>query len=205
MQLTDDQNDALTEVVNIGVGKAAAALSQLMGERICLSVPRIIVCDPDELSRNLDASPEQLDTSVVQDFNGDVSGRAVLAFPRSSGVKLGQVLAGLNETSDELDLDLADTLEEVGNIVLNGVLGSISNLLASGLIYSVPRLHADTDVRHLLTDHPTDKQHTSRTRLMANTQFDVASRSISGSLLIVFNLGSIETIIEAALGQTTLQ
>ncbi len=194
--------DILTEVVNIGVGKAADSLSQLIGERICLSVPGIIVCEPEELNRVLGERSELLDTSVVQEFEGSVTGRAVLAFPNTSGVKLGQALAGLDETPGELDLDLSEILEEVGNIVLNGVLGSISNLLDTNLSYSVPRLHKATDVRQLVTKHSEEKC-SARTQLLADTRFEVSSRSISGSLLIMFGMGSIETVIAAALGQVT--
>ncbi len=209
MKLSFDQDDAITEIVNIGAGKAAASLSQLIGERITLSIPGIVVCGQDELEEILSQRAEQLDTSVVQDFSGSIRGQAVLAFPRLSGVKLGQVLAGLDETPGELDLDLSEILEEVGNIVLNGVLGSISNLLATGLTYSVPRLHADTDVRFLINARSNDAAHAADNdstgvaggHLLANAQFEVASRSISGSLLIMFGLGSLETVLEAALGQ----
>jgi chemotaxis protein CheC len=196
------EHDILTEVVNIGMGKAADSLSQLIGERICLSVPGIVVCEPEELSRILGERSELLDTSVVQEFEGSVSGRAVLAFPRASGVKLGQVLAGLDETPGELDLDLSEILEEVGNIVLNGVLGSIGNMLDTGLAYSVPRLYKATDVRQLVTS-PAGEECTARTQLLADTRFEVSSRRISGSLLIMFGLGSIETVIAAALEQVT--
>ena len=41
MELTIEQKDALTELINIGYGRAAAALSELTGYRITLEVPRV--------------------------------------------------------------------------------------------------------------------------------------------------------------------
>jgi len=157
LALTDIQSDALTEVVNIGVGRAASALSELMEERIELKIPHLEIVTLDQLSKNMDESSEPLDTSVAQDFSGGVSGRALLCFPKQSGIKLGQVLAGYEEETDELDMDLIGILEEVGNIVLNGVLGTIGNLIGSVVEnqfeYSVPVLHADSRVTDLVADH----------------------------------------------------
>ena len=50
MNLTALQEDALTEVINIGFGRAAASLSKLTGQRVQLEVPQIAMCPLDELS-----------------------------------------------------------------------------------------------------------------------------------------------------------
>ena len=50
MILTDEQQDILTELVNIGVGRAAASLSELVGKRIDLNVPKLVICDPETLN-----------------------------------------------------------------------------------------------------------------------------------------------------------
>jgi chemotaxis protein CheC len=42
MSLSPDQIDKLTEIVNIGFGRAAASLSSLVQQRILLSVPEIL-------------------------------------------------------------------------------------------------------------------------------------------------------------------
>jgi len=43
MELTPTQTDALTELINIGYARAAAALSDLTGHRISLEVPEVAV------------------------------------------------------------------------------------------------------------------------------------------------------------------
>ena len=53
MNLTAVQEDALTEVINIGFGRAAASLSKLTGQRVQLEVPNIAMCPLDELSDRL--------------------------------------------------------------------------------------------------------------------------------------------------------
>src|SRR5688572_30835645 len=48
MELTAAHQDALTELINIGYGRAAASLSQLTRRRIALEVPRIGVYEIDK-------------------------------------------------------------------------------------------------------------------------------------------------------------
>lgn len=199
MNISEEEKDVLTEVVNIGVGRAAASLSELVGERIILTVPSAIVCTLDELPRHIRPDDSTLDVAITQDFAGDITGRAMLAFPRSSGIKLGQILGGLDETHDRLDVDLTGILEEVGNIVLNGVLGSIANILETGLSYSVPQLTTDVCVEEIVAQHASEQASREQSILLADTRFDIASRQISGSLILAFSLQSVEMIIRSAL------
>ena len=39
-ELTDIEQDALAEIANMGVSRAAASLRQMLGEQVLLSVPR---------------------------------------------------------------------------------------------------------------------------------------------------------------------
>ncbi len=204
MNYTSDEMDALTEVVNIGVGRAAAALSDLIGDRIVLSVPRVTFSTLNQIRKEAAEPHVDLDTSVIQDFEGPTSGRAVLAFPQSSALKLGQILADLDETPEELDFDLQDVLNEVGNIVLNGVLGSLSNLLHDNLQYTVPTLSQETSLAQLvkaqLSDEPGECSDDNRPVLVADAHFNVATRNISGSLLLLFDEGGIKAITDSLLG-----
>jgi chemotaxis protein CheC len=43
VELTTVQQDALVELLNIGFGRAGAALSQLTGQRVILEVPQVSV------------------------------------------------------------------------------------------------------------------------------------------------------------------
>ena len=43
MELTTIQQDALIELLNIGFGRAAAALSELTGHRVVLEVPEVSI------------------------------------------------------------------------------------------------------------------------------------------------------------------
>ncbi len=192
MNYTIDHIDALTEVVNIGIGRAAASLSELIGARIELSVPAVKLVRFSELAEE----SQELDTSIIQDFVGPTSGRAVLAFPEASALKLGQILAELDDVPAELDFDLQDVLNEVGNIVLNGVLGSLSNIVQGNLQYTVPVLTTETTLTQLAKPNLGEGEE-DQPVLVADAWFEVAERNISGSLVLLFDSGGVEAITNA--------
>jgi len=192
MTLSDDQLDALAEVINIGAGRAAAALSDITGSRIELTVPHIRAYRVDAFHEQAKALGGDLDTLITQSFEGGISGRALLAFPRQSAVHLAHVVGDVQGDLDELDFDAQGVLEEVGNILLNAVLGSIANLLQCGLTYELPELRSETPAAELLGG-PSSQD--VRTIVVADTHFGVASRNIASSLILVFEIGSLDTLL----------
>jgi len=199
MKLNDDQIDALTESINIGVGRAAGSLGQLVGERIELAVPQIRTCSLTELSEYLGSQQEKLDILVTQDFSGTANGRSLLGFSNASGAKLAQILGAGDGSLDELDLEYCSLLEEVGNIVLNAVLGSLANLMQTNLTYTVPELYTETPLKEVLTKHVPGVKNEQGLILLADAHFGVARREIHGSLVIAFEMNDIETVLDSIL------
>lgn len=193
MRLNEGQLSALAEVVNIGVGRAAASLHELLGERVEIRVPTVRLVERSALRAELASVGEPLDTAVLQEFEGRIAGRSLLAFPRRSGVTLAALLLGEDpsDSAGDLDFDLVGTLEEVGNIVLNGVLGSIANVLGDGFDYSVPELRQGAVAETAVGDD-------SRTTpcLLANAVFSVEGAPINGSLLLVFESGELDVLLD---------
>jgi chemotaxis protein CheC len=197
MRLTSDQHDALVEVVNIGVGRAAASLSDLAAARVELSVPNVIICGLDELKTRIDSNSEPFETLICQDFKGGLSGRAVLAFPRASAQKFVRLLGSLSATPDDRDLDLSGILMEVGNIVLNGVLGCIGNMSGVKLSCMLPALFTDANVVTIMAACRADNESRENNVFLADVQFQVAERDIRGSVAILFEFGGISTLLKS--------
>jgi len=192
MPLSPEQCDTLAELINIGVGRAAAALADLVGERIALSVPRVDVCELDELDARLDADGHCFETLVYQDFDGGLYGRAVLAFPTHSGRKFAQLLGHLNDLPDELDVDLHGILVEVGNIVLGSVLGTVSNLSGRRLTCHVPELSSHSPLSTVMATRATPR----RVVFIADVDFLVDRRDIRGSIVCLFESNGIRAVID---------
>ncbi|SIO56700.1 chemotaxis protein CheC [Singulisphaera sp. GP187] len=192
MRLDPYQEDALREVINIGIGRAAATLSELMGTRIELSIPSIAVYEFDDWLGQGGAGG--MGVAVVQDFEGPCSGRAVLVLPLDSGLRMAQILGGVEDGSDELDLELSGILAEVGNIMINAVLGSLANATGARLSYGLPEFYSEPELAFLSTPVAGEGV---RGILIADTHFHVRQFAVRGSLLIAFERGGIEVLVQA--------
>ncbi len=194
MNATDYQIDALKELINIGVGRAAGMLNQILENHVHLQVPDARILSPAEIQSHqvTEFNAEKL-SAVSLTFRGPFSGTASLVFPSDSAAKLVNVLTG--EELDAIDLDAIKigALTEIGNIILNGVMGSISNLLGKNIKYVIPAYIEDS-IENLLALDDVDP---GVTILLVRTRFTVAQLCIEGDILLLFEVGSFEMLISA--------
>ena len=191
MQLSENELDALQEIVNIGVGHAASSLSELIGSRINLRVPAVSLVAPDACDPNCTEG-----MSIVQPFDGSLSGSALLVFPTDSGQALARLLGGYDESEEIPEFETSGILSEIGNIVLNGVLGSLANAIETDLLYQVPEFFVNKTFASLVATDTAQCQDALSPVLMADTDFSVESSDIHGSIVIAFQIGSLETLLD---------
>ena len=136
--LSDLERDALAELSNIAMAKAANSLRQMIQNEVLLAVPSVDILT-GAAATQLVAKPDnpQL-VAVRQDFAGAFSGRALLIFPERNSLELVRAVVGRQLPLEEI-VDLEDeALAETGNIILNSWVATIANLLKSGLKMSLP-------------------------------------------------------------------
>jgi chemotaxis protein CheC len=192
MQLNPSQVDALTELINIGLGRAAAILNEMATSHVKLSAPRIEVLSLKEIligkGRQLNATL----SSVKMSFTGTMGGSAFLAFPPESALRLVSLLTGENRESPDLDSLKMETLNEVGNIVLNGVLGSISNAMEGMVNYTIPSYQEATLERMFLESVDEDDA-----VVLAVAEFTVEEQNVRGDTLLILEPKSFMTLLTA--------
>lgn len=194
MAARDEQQklDALAELVNLGVGRAAASLSELVGQRIVLSIPTVRVCrgaDCQSLAKVLDRDPE---TVITQAFHGMLNGATSLCFSETSSLALAQLLSGAPHGAAELDAELTGILLEVGNITINGVMGALSNAMSAVLTYSIPELR--TNLRRDGRGQFDELDH--QDILVGDVRLQLQQHDIQGSIVLVFEFGAIESLLD---------
>lgn len=140
--LTEDQLDALKEISNIGMGHAATALSQMIGETVFLRVPKVTVTEIAEVP-DLLGGAENLVVGVTLKVLGDARGSILLIFPTDSAKRLVLGLLGHSEESENLSELGESTLKEIGNILASAYLNALGSLLHLTLIPSIPLLAHD--------------------------------------------------------------
>ncbi|MBF0295076.1 MAG: hypothetical protein HQL96_07780 [Magnetococcales bacterium] len=128
--LTEMEEDALKEFFNMGLGMAAASLSQMVNNEVLLSLPQLKVVPYDEATRMLVAKEEEQLVAIRQNFTGELTGTALLIFPGAESLELVRTL--LNEQMPlEVLMELEqETLLDVGNVVLNAFLESFTQMMS---------------------------------------------------------------------------
>jgi chemotaxis protein CheC len=193
MKLTVAQQDALVELINVGFGRAAASLSKLTGHRVVLEVPQIAMCPIAELSDYLRPLVENEIATVHQIFSGPVAGDALLVLDQQSAAILKELLT--NEPALPLDIDASarEVLTEIGNILLNACLGTFGNLLKIQVSFSVPHLTLDT--LDSMVGSVTVGHQGLRYALIVHAAFRLKNSSLTGYLVIVLGVASIDRLI----------
>ena len=194
MRLTINQIDALQELVNIGVGQAAGVLNDMIGSPIRLHIPYVKLLSLPELQPELERRFNGDMLAVVRlKFRGAFTGSSELIFPKESASNLVALLTGEVPGTPDLDSVRIGTLLEVGNIVLNGVMGSLSNSLIKHLDYSLPT-YCEGNYETLLSLKQLDA---SANVLLAHTRFIIEQLQVSGDIILIFKVGSLELLVEA--------
>lgn len=189
--LDELEHDALTELVNIGVSRAAANLRKMVGEQVLLSVPSVeVVGRPAAADLIRQRESEQL-VAVRQDFEGAFSGRALLIFPEANSLALVRAVTGdaLSE-ADAAEME-HEALAETGNIVLNGCLATMANLLQKPLILSLPQVIRG-DGQTLFELDQADGQ--GGVVLFLYINFALSGRDIRGYIAMLMDLPSLESL-----------
>src|SRR6056297_261065 len=138
VQITETQVEALKELINIGVGQGAEVLNSMLNSHINLSVPLIKFADEDSLSTILFPEIDSDLSAVEMKYRGSFSGNVELIFPKQDAAKLVNLLLGESFVEGDMDEIRSSTLQEIGNVLLNAVMGTISNFFSFSLRYSLP-------------------------------------------------------------------
>ena len=195
MELTQVQEDALIELLNIGFGRAGASLSQLTGHRVVLEVPQVSVHPIAELEAVLRAVVADEVTSVHQIFSGPVAGDALLLLEHRAAGMLKELLTNEAPLPLPLDASAREVLTEVGNILLNACLGTFGNLLQVQVSFSIPHLNLESvsDIlRSLLV-----QREGLRYALVVHAGFRLRDAEVTGYLVIVLSVASLDRLIRA--------
>lgn len=191
--LEELEQDALTELVNIGVSRAAASLRKMIGHQVLLSVPALEIVSRRVAATLIKERESGELVAVRQDFTGAFAGRALLIFPQANSLALVRAV-----TRDELDeADVADmedeALAETGNIVLYGCLATMANMLQRPLEMSLPAVvRGDGQVLFELSD--TDPDSDAGVVLFLYINFSVSGRDIRGYIAMLMDLPSIDAL-----------
>jgi chemotaxis protein CheC len=136
--LTELERDALGEIANIAMGRAANSIRQMVGHPVLLSVPAAEIVSKQVAAEVVGTPDNRILVAIRQDFTGAFSGRALLIFPETSSLELMRAVVGRSLSLKDI-VELQDeALAEIGNVILNSWLATVANLLKRTLPVSLP-------------------------------------------------------------------
>jgi len=193
--MSEGQEDALKEVMNIAFSRAGAALSELTGHRVVLDVPKVSVHPIEDLQSALSGLLEEEVATVHQIFSGPVSGDAFLIMNQAGAVSLVDLLTHGEGKKNCLFESDREVLNEVGNILLNACLGTFGNMLKVRITFAVPRVRLDA--LDSLLDTLSIEDEEVLYALLFSTDFHLQQSDISGFLVFVLGVTSLDLLLKA--------
>jgi chemotaxis protein CheC len=130
--------DAISEVLNIGMGAAAASLSDMVEDEVILSVPGVEFVSRLEAVNIIGTKVTGEVSGVLQGFGGAINGDALLLFPEEQSLELVRAVLHEDLPLEELTELEQDAMTEIGNVILNACVSNMADLFEKTMIGEVP-------------------------------------------------------------------
>ena len=185
LELSELQRDALGEIFNIGVGRAAASLSQIVNDEVLLSAPSVQIVRGEEATRALFGTELRQLSTVSQTFSGPFKAEATLVFPESNALEIVRLMVGPHMTVEELSEFEQEAMCEIGNIILNACMSSLADLFHISFDSTLP-LHRFGDVQSMsiISDEG------ERVLLILQVDMIISQQRIQGHILFLLSVAS---------------
>lgn len=195
IELNELQQDMLTELFNLGMGNAAAALSEMVSEEVLLSVPEVKFLEIDELSKMLSEDSGGQISGVSQQFHGMLLGKALLTFPSDKSLELVRLLLQDTVPFENLTEFEEEALLEVGNIIINAGLSSLADIFDDEIISDLPTFKNGSCSDVIESAH--NKQESQTTVLYLQVNFTIELQDIKGYVVFLLNVESMRNLAKS--------
>jgi len=188
--LTEEQNEVLQEVVNIGMGMAGDSLARILKTFVELSIPRIRLVSVENLNDDIAelVGDKTLITGVRQAFFSYWRGEAITIFDQYGCNELA-TLMGYSENLDKNSE--VELLLDVGNVLVGACLNGIATQLNVEVNFSPPSvIAANIPVERMFNTSQLNWSHT----LLFEVNFGLENMRFKSHLLVMMSEETIFTL-----------
>ncbi|WP_295404696.1 chemotaxis protein CheX [uncultured Thiocystis sp.] len=190
-QLNELQYDALRELFNLGVGRAARSLSLMVQDAVELSTPVVTLVKPADVATTLLGSEFRQLSLVMIDFTGPFDAQAILLFPERNALAIISHMLDPDMSPEELSEFEQEAMCEIGNIILNACISALADEFAVEFQGGLPMHYfSDTDSLPLL-DLGGD-----RIVLLLQIHLTMRQERIQGHLIFLLSVSSLAILRE---------
>lgn len=191
-KLSPMQLDVLQEVGNIGAGNAATSLSQLLNQKVDMTVPSVNIIPFDDIFSKIGV--EEVVIGVIVRVLGDIPGNILYTLDKETALKFISKLLG--EEQEEITEIGNSALCEIGNIISSSFMNAIAKLTNLVLTPSVPAVALDM-MGAILSTTFIEAGQFDEYILDLETRFLQEDQKISGHFYYVPMPGSLEKILNS--------
>ncbi|WP_313342008.1 chemotaxis protein CheC [Sedimentibacter sp.] len=189
--------DILRELFNISVGKASSLLSEIIDRKIILNVPDVKIINVENKEFNIQECLHEKSDSLFMissiSFEYELKGKASLIFSAEKMRTFIDLCISNYETEDYFEISFSDidfdVIKEIGNIILNSVVGEVGNLLEIKLTYTLP------EVKFYNGDEFFEDADYSSV-LILNITFLIENTKIEGAIFVHLSIDSLSDLMK---------
>ncbi len=188
-----EEMDIFKEIGSIGIGHAATALSEVLGVRVSMKLPKVSIEGYDKAISCL-GNPEDIIAAVLVEMSGDITGVMIymlkIDFINAILARLvGNYITDFNQI-DELS---ASALEETGNIIISSYVNAITKLANMEVHLSVPSI-AINMLGGILSVPMAMLGNITDTLMMIQGEFLIGETQLEGHLLLLPDINSLNSL-----------
>jgi chemotaxis protein CheC len=191
--MTETEIDALTEIFNVGAGRAALSLSEIVGDEVRLSVPSLEVLRSPEVDGRVLALSKARFASVSQVFDGPFDAEAVLLFAENQALEIVRDMMGSQISLDDLADFEQEAMSELGNIILNACLSAMADMLGVAFNSSLPEYAVSSPQE--VSKRLAASKDTEAYVLILNIDLLIEKHHTSGHLLFLLSSTSLTSLV----------
>ncbi|MBK1891384.1 chemotaxis protein CheC [Undibacterium sp. 14-3-2] len=184
--------DALSEVFNVGAGRAAASLSEIVGDEVLLSVPSVEIRKSSEIDLSAISLESNRFGTVHQTFSGSFQAEALLLFTEEHALEIVRDMMGSQISLEDLAEFEQEAMCELGNIILNACLSAMADMLNIPLDCSLPDYTVATTEEIFRRVSDDEKQPYV---LLLHIDLAIEKRRSEGHLIFLLSSTSLESLI----------
>lgn len=185
--------DTLGEIIKNGTGRAAQGLSDVIGESVQPSVPTV------ELVKLNDANVSSLRLNseefgmVTQEFVGALDAEVMLIFAETDVLDIVRNMMMMDSDTDiEVIREVEnDAMCELGNIMINACLASITDTLKISMESTLPRYVVQSGEEIVAHVKAENKEFV----LASHVNLSIKDTPMEGKLFVLLNSSAIDNVI----------
>lgn len=190
VELSELQRDALGELFNLGVGRAAHSLSQMVQDEVQLSAPLVSLVRSSTIATDLLGSEFDELSMVSIQFSGPFDAQAILLFPERNALAIVSHMLDPNMLPEEVSEFEQEAMCEIGNIILNACISALADEFEVEFTGSLPVHHFSDPGSLPLFGHDDDQL-----ILVLQIQLAIRQERVQGHLLFLLSVSSLHALL----------